>query len=707
MEIRIRELDEIIDLYKVAQNANGAILYKKGRAVLLACVAVDRHANIEGDFVPLTVQYIEKSYAAGKFPGGYIKREGKPNEFEILTSRLIDRSIRPLFPKGFFYPVQISVFVLSVDNALDLQVLALNAASLALYISDIPISISLNCIRIAKINDDFILNPRLDELAQSSIDLFVAGYGEQISMIEFKSNIDSLNEDLMMQALNLAKNKINEYSNIYEKYLNKHIKTPLEFLLKNILEKDSIDAIMEMAYDFIKKYYMNLAIDYLKDMAQSESSAKLEDLADIIFNGNKNEPFSKSFKHYLEDKNNLDEESCKKKIMLACHKIQREFMRDKILNEGIRADGRNIDEIREISIDTNLLPNAHGSALFARGQTQVLAVCTVGNNNDMQQVETLSNKQPQKFLFHYNFPSFCTGEAYPISSPTRRELGHGNLAKKALESSIRDEMRVIRIVSEVLSSNGSSSMASVCGGSISLFAAGLKPQFLIAGIAMGLIKEGEKYKILTDITGLEDYDGDMDFKVAGNENGITALQMDIKIKDISLEILQNALAAAKTARLKILALMQESMQNMQINMNLPQMEKILIKPHKIPLIIGQGGKTIRQILDNFEVSIDINKESGEISIFGSMDSILGAKERILKITTSPLDSLKIGDKYDGVIKKITDFGMFVEIKDGIDGLIRKEKLQNAGLNLGDYAEGAKLEVVIISKDNNKIELFIS
>ncbi len=683
MEIKIENNNEVETIYlnKVAKAANGAILYKKGKTSILATIATDTNANIEGDFLPLTVQYIEKSYANGKFPGGYIKREGKPNEFEILTSRLIDRSLRPLFPKSYRFPIQITIMVLSVDKELDLQTLSLNAASIALLISDLPINRAVNAARIGMIDNEFILNPTLEQMNKSSIDLFISGENENIFMIEFKSKIKELNEEQMMEAVKIAQQHINSTSKIYLQNFNNHIKPNLEINFED--SNFNIDT-----FNLIKDKYNKTLESCFLNMAKNENATLLNNIIKDIAN---NENYDKI------------------EVEIAVSKIKREFIRNKILNEEIRLDGRGLDEIREIDIETNLLPNAHGSTLFTRGQTQVLAVCTIGNDNDMQSYEMLTSKYPLKsnFIFHYNFPSFSTGEAYPIGSVSRRELGHGNLAKKALESSIRHDNRAIRIVSEVLESNGSSSMASVCGGSLSLFSAGIEPLFLVAGIAMGLIKEGDKYKILTDIMGIEDYDGDMDFKVAGNKDGITALQMDIKINDIDINIIKDSLLKAKEARLNILEKMEVAKNNIVLNDNTPITKIFQIPTNKISSIIGQGGKNIKDIIERFNINIDINKENGNVKLSGTnKENLDNAKDYILSSIFIKLDDFKIGDKYNGIIKRITDFGVFVELKDGIDGLVHNSKLIKNNIDTKQLAKNEILNVEIIAINDDKIELTI-
>lgn len=669
MEINLTNGESLV-LDEIARQANGALLLRQKKAVILAAVTMGNE-KIDGDFVPLTVQYIEKSYANGKIPSGFIKREGKPSEFEILTSRLIDRSIRPLFPKNFCHPVQISIFVLSADGE-DLQVLALNAASLALYISNIPINRTINAVRIGQIDDKFVINPT--NRAESKIDLFISGADENIFMIEFKSKCEALSESQMLEALNLAKNHIKETSNLYANALKNHIKTPLVLADSRESCEDFGAIFNKINADFGAKIQNILA-----SMAKSENNALLDNL-----------------KAQIAQECDFSEANTEKAIA----KIKREFIRTQILEKGIRLDSRPLDAIRPISIKTNILPNAHGSALFTRGETQVLAICTIGSENDAQIVESLQDFTPkrQKFAFHYNFPSFSTGEAYPIGSIGRRELGHGNLAKRALESSLNgDSDKVIRIVAEVLESNGSSSMASVCAGSLSLYAAGLSPQFLVAGIAMGLIKEGEKYAILTDIAGLEDFEGDMDFKVAGNSQGITALQMDIKISDISLEILREALEKARIARLKILSQMEEARAQIVPNDNAPKSLIFEIPSAKIPTLIGAKGSNIKGIIERFNITIDIAKDSGKITLFGANRANLeGAKDYILDFINT---DLKIGDRFEGKVKKITPFGAFIELKNGIDGLLR-----NARLNGRELAEGQSIAVEIIAINNDKIEL---
>ena len=678
MEIKLESNGEIFYLNKFAKQANGSIFYKNGKTALLATVTTDESESIEGDFLPLTVQYIEKSYANGKFPGGYIKREGKPNEFEILTSRLIDRSIRPLFPKNYKYQVQVTIITLSIDTNSDIQVLALNAACIALLISNIPLVGAINALRIGKIDGELILNPSPKQLIQSSIDLFIAGEGNNILMIEFKSNVNELNEEEMIEALEIAQKHINSTSLRYMQLFAAH--------KKDSIKLKSCDDI-SYALNHINENYQYKIQDSLFNMAKSESPSIIKNLIKDI-----------------SSSSGFDESDVRRAIGL----IRREYIRNKILYSDERLDGRGLDSIREINIETNILPSAHGSALFTRGETQVLCVCTIGSENDMQLYDSLTSKIPlkEKFLFHYNFPSFSTGETYSIGLPTRRELGHGNLAKKALESSIKSENRAIRVVSEVLESNGSSSMASVCGGSLSLAAAGVHSSFLVAGVAMGLVKEKGVYKILTDITGLEDYDGDMDFKVAGNNKGITALQMDVKV-NVDLGIIQEAIYKAKKARLHILHKMEIAKASIIPCENTPLVLSFDVPLNKISSIIGHGGKNIKEITSSFNVIIDINKNNGQISISSNnKNDITNAKDYILSSINVPIDSFNIGDRFKGKIKRIASFGIFVELRDGVDGLIHNTRLAKYNLKASSYKEDSLVDVEIIAINEGKVELSI-
>ncbi len=711
--IEINKNTEIFNIDKVAKQAAGAVLMRQGKSVVLATVAREEK-QVEEDFLPLTVQYIEKAYAAGKIPGGYVKRETKPSDAETLTARIIDRSLRPLFPKGYAYPTQIVVMVLSADPKVDLQVMSLNAASVALYLSDIPMKAPVCGVRIGKIDGNFILNPNNEELQNSTLDLYVAGVKDELLMIEMRAlpdqkeneifieapyadvltqttsqNMNELSEDEILEALNLAQKAILNGSNAYEEAFSKHEKNS-QIELKNEIEYPEILA-------FIENNFQKQIKEAINQMAKSERASELNKIAKEISN--------------LEIAKEWSEES----VLNTLAKVKRKLIREQILNEGKRADGRSLNEVRPISIETNILPNAHGSCLFTRGQTQALVVATLGGENDAQMIDLLTEKNPisERFMVNYNFPGFSVGEASPIKAPGRRELGHGNLAKRALYPSVDENYPyVIRLVSEILESNGSSSMATVCGGSLALKAAGVPSLKLVAGVAMGLIFKDNKYAVLTDIMGLEDHDGDMDFKVAGSKDGVTALQMDIKLGGIDQEILKQALYQAKEGRIHILNIMEEAAKEIIVNEEvLPKLELFSVDPSKIVDIIGQAGKTIKEIVEKFGVSIDLDREKGEVKIAGSQnEQIKAAKDYIINITSSQkgtkkgpkdkdISGFELGQEFQGIVKKIAPFGAFVELKNGVDGLLHSSKSKHLNLS-----ENQSLKVKISEIKNGKISV---
>lgn len=697
--IEVNNQIQIFDLNKVAKQASGAVLLRVKNTVVLATIARE-DTQVEEDFLPLTVQYLEKQYAAGRIPGGYVKRETKPGDFETLTSRIIDRSLRPLFPKGYAYPTQIVVMVLSADPEVDLQVVGLNAASVALYLSDIPVERPVCGVRVGHIDGEFVLNPSNSELKKSTLDLYVAGVKDELLMIEMRSlptltnditsmiamdpvvdmglcsefiqkqSMNEFDESKMLEAIKFANEAILNGSNAYEEAFKEYKKTPAQLEYKSEIENSDIAI-------YIDEFYKTEVKNAINQMAKSERASELVKIANQIA---------------LSD-TAISEGWDKDLILNILGKYKKKIVRGQIINESKRADGRGLKDVRPISIETNILPNAHGSCLFTRGQTQALVVATLGTDNDAQMSELLTEKTAvaDKFMFNYNFPGFSVGEASPIKAPGRRELGHGNLAKRALYPSIDlDSPYSIRLVSEILESNGSSSMASVCGGSLALRAAGVQSCKLVAGVAMGLVFEGDKHAVLTDIMGLEDHDGDMDFKVAGSKDGITALQMDIKLGGISHEVLKEALLQAKEAREHILNIMQEANNNIVINEDiLPKLELFSVDPSKIVDIIGQAGKTIKEIIEKFDVSIDLDREKGEVKVAGSQKGkVEAAKEYIIQITQKDLktrggkkevkniDNFKIGEEFDGEIKKIATFGAFVSLRDGVDGLLHISKIKS-------------------------------
>lgn len=697
--IEVNNQIQIFDLNKVAKQASGAVLLRVKNTVVLATIARE-DTQVEEDFLPLTVQYLEKQYAAGRIPGGYVKRETKPGDFETLTSRIIDRSLRPLFPKGYAYPTQIVVMVLSADPEVDLQVVGLNAASVALYLSDIPVERPVCGVRVGHIDGEFVLNPSNSELKKSTLDLYVAGVKDELLMIEMRSlptltnditsmiamdpvvdmglcsefiqkqSMNEFDESKMLEAIKFANEAILNGSNAYEEAFKEYKKTPAQLEYKSEIENSDIAI-------YIDEFYKTEVKNAINQMAKSERASELVKIANQIA---------------LSD-TAISEGWDKDLILNILGKYKKKIVREQIINESKRADGRGLKDVRPISIETNILPNAHGSCLFTRGQTQALVVATLGTDNDAQMSELLTEKTAvaDKFMFNYNFPGFSVGEASPIKAPGRRELGHGNLAKRALYPSVDlDSPYSIRLVSEILESNGSSSMASVCGGSLALRAAGVQSCKLVAGVAMGLVFEGDKHAVLTDIMGLEDHDGDMDFKVAGSKDGITALQMDIKLGGISHEVLKEALLQAKEAREHILNIMQEANNNIVINEDiLPKLELFSVDPSKIVDIIGQAGKTIKDIIEKFDVSIDLDREKGEVKVAGSQKGkVEAAKEYIIQITQKDLktrggkkevkniDNFKIGEEFDGEIKKIATFGAFVSLRDGVDGLLHISKIKS-------------------------------
>ena len=709
--------EESYSLNHVAAQANGAVWLTSGNTVILATVVVDETDFVDEDFLPLTVQYLEKSYAAGKFPGGFIKRETKPSDFEALTSRIVDRSLRPLFPKGFANPIQISILVLSSDDESDLQVLALNAASAALYVSDIDIFTSVSAVRVAKVEGEIVINPTLSQLGNSTLDLYLAGSRDDMLMIEMQAygsdelqmmemgmvepfvdplmsqqmmtlrQSNAMSEDELIEVLAQAQAELKSANTAYELAFKPHAKFAFE--LKYVLSE--IDTTM---VDYVRAQHTDDLKRGIAQMAKTERSKALRTIRKVI----------------MAEKPEWNEHELKKAI----EQVKRSMVRAQILDENVRADGRALTEVRPISIETNVLPSAHASALFTRGQTQALVVLTLGGAKDAQMYENLtdSGTQNEAFMVHYNFPGFSVGEPSPIGAPRRRELGHGNLAKRALEGATVRNGQTIRLVSEILESNGSSSMATICGGYMALRAGDIEVCDPIAGVAMGMIQEGNRHAILTDIMGLEDHDGDLDFKVAGTKEGITAMQMDIKLGGIALDVLKEALYQAKDARAHIIDIMVASEENIELNEGtLPSTDLFHIDPSFIGDIIGQAGKTIREIIEKFDVAIDIDKKKGSVKLTGkNRDGLKGARDHIEGIISgvesTPKVEYKVGDVVNGKVKKIVDFGAFIELPGGIDGLIHISKLSDGHISrVSDVvSEGDDIRVEIVEFKGNKIGL---
>lgn len=716
VELALQNKTEAYAFNQVAAQANGAAWLKCGNTVILATVVIDETDFVDEDFLPLTVQYVEKSYAAGKFPGGFIKRETKPSDFETLTSRIVDRSLRPLFPKGFANPIQITVMVLSADKEADLQVLALNAASAALYVSDVDIFNSVSAVRVAKIDGEIVFNPTLTQLQNSTLDLYLAGSKDDMLMIEMQTlgtdeveMVDSMaldpmiessmgaslpvrmsnamNEDELITVLASAQEALYEANSAYENAFKAYAKEPFE--LQRVVSEINSEMVA-----YVRENHSEDLKRGINQMAKTERSTALRTIR----------------KNIMNEKPQWDEHELKKAI----ESVKRSMVRSQILDEGVRADGRGLKEVRPISIETNVLPNAHASALFTRGQTQALVVLTLGGAKDAQMFENLtdSGTQNEAFMVHYNFPGFSVGEPSPIGAPRRRELGHGNLAKRALEGACVRNGQTIRLVSEVLESNGSSSMATVCGGYMALRAGDIEMADPIAGVAMGMVSEGDQHAILTDIMGLEDHDGDLDFKVAGSKEGITAMQMDIKLGGIHLDVLKEALYQAKEARAHIIDIMTGAEDRIELNEGtLPSTDLFHIDPSFIGDIIGQAGKTIRDIIERFDVTIDIDKKKGSVKLTGkNRDGLRGARDHIEGIVSgaAPVEKVeyKVGDVVKGKVKKIVDFGAFIELPGGVDGLIHISKLSDGHISrVSDViSEGDELMVEIVEFKGNKIGL---
>ena len=719
VSLELENREESYSFGDVAKQANGSAWLKSGQTVILATVVIDETEIVKDDFLPLTVQYIEKTYAAGKIPGGFFKRETKPSDFETLTSRIVDRSLRPLFPKGFGHPTQITIMVFSADNESDLQVLALNAASAALYTSDIDINTSVSAVRTAKIDDELVINPTLSQLQNSTLDLYLSGTKDDLLMIEMRTfgsekvevndmmldpmidptmgvdvtsshTSNALAEDELIAVFEKAQAELFTSNAKYEAAFESSKKQTVTLDLKAHTINDEM-------VSYVKENHLEDIANAMNQMAKSERSTALRQLR----------------KNIIATKTEWADVESEVELKDAIEKVKKEQVRSQILNERVRADGRALTEVRPITIDTNVLPSAHSSCLFTRGQTQALVVLTMGGPKDAQMFESLTDTQTQNenFMVHYNFPGFSVGEASPVMGTKRRELGHGNLAKRALEPIVNLDGQTVRLVSEILESNGSSSMATVCGGYMALKAADIDTSDTIAGIAMGMVSEGDNYAILSDIMGLEDHDGDMDFKVTGSKDGITAMQMDIKLGGISLNVLKEALYQAKEGRSHIIDIMLEAEKEIEFNDGvLPSVDLFHIDPSFIGEVIGQAGKTIREMIEKFEVAIDIDKKDGKVKITGkSKSGVAGARGHIEGIVNAPKVAkikYEVGDKYEGTVKRIVDFGAFVELPDGTDGLLHISKISDERVEkVSDvFKEGDKVTVEILEFKGNKISL---
>lgn len=659
-----------------------------GDTVLLSTVNRSKEPRKEADFFPLTVDYIEKFYAAGKFPGGFNKREGRPSTNATLTARLIDRPIRPMFPDGFNYDVHIVNTVFSYDEKNTPDYLGIIGSSMALMLSDIPFLGPVAGVVVGRKDGEFILNPTPAELEESELELSVAGTKDAVNMVE--AGAQELDEETMLAAIMFAHENIKKICAFQEEFAKAVGKEKIEFTKKEVLPlvKDFID---ENGMERLKAAVLTLG-----KKAREEAVDSLE--AELM------EAF------ILQNYEGVAEEELPEEVIdefkLYYHDLMKKLVREAILYHKHRVDGRKTTEIRPLYAETDVLPIPHGSAMFTRGETQAVVITTLGTKEDEQLVDDLEKEYFKKFYLHYNFPPYSVGEVGRMGSPGRRELGHGSLAERALRYVIPSEEvfpYTIRVVSEITESNGSSSQASICGGSLSLMAAGVPIKEHVAGIAMGLIKEGEEFTVLTDIMGLEDHLGDMDFKVAGTKNGITALQMDIKITGITEEIMRIALKQAHDARMEILELMNNTIpEPAPIKSTVPRIHQMKIATDKIAVLIGPGGKNIKGIIEKTGATVDIN-DDGNVSIFAKDEETLN---ETITLVNSYVKDVEVGEIYKGRVVSITKFGAFMEILPGKEGLLHVSEISHERVaNVEDVLKvGDIFDVKVISTDNGKISL---
>jgi polyribonucleotide nucleotidyltransferase len=671
----------ILETGLMAKQASGAVVARYGDTVVLSTAVASKVERENVDFLPLTVDYQEKAYAAGRIPGGFFKREGRQTEKETLTSRLIDRPIRPLFPEGYYYDTQIIANVLSIGDESSMDLMGMIASSAALAISDIPFRGPIGAVRIGFVDGKYLINPGQKELEATRLNLVVAGTADHIMMVE--GGADELTEEQMLEALEIAHREI-----------------------KKIVALQN-----ELAGNVGKPKRAVKTVEIDKDLAAQVASLAMDRLRTSIIIPNKMER-QKTLDALLDDiKQKLKKEGDPTRnvqISTIFFSLEKDEVRKIILEKNVRTDGRKPNEIRPISSSVGLLPRTHGSALFTRGETQALAVATLGTSDDEQRIDSLEGEYFKTFMLHYNFPPFSVGETKPLRGPGRREVGHGALAERALKAMIPSKQEfpyTIRLVSDILESNGSSSMATVCGGTLALMDAGVPIKAPVAGIAMGLIKEGEKVIVLSDILGLEDHLGDMDFKVTGTSTGITALQMDMKIGGITLDVMRRALQQAKEGRLHILGKMLETLPAPRKNLNpfAPRIISMQINPDKIKDVIGSGGKVIRSIVEQTGAKIDI-EDSGVINIASSDEAAANKAKEIIR---GIVQEAEVGKLYMGKVRKIMDFGAFVEIFPGTDGLLHISQISDRRLEkvTDELKEGDEVLVKVLEIDRQgKIRL---
>jgi polyribonucleotide nucleotidyltransferase len=660
---------------EIARQAHGAVVVNMEDTVVLCTVVAAKEAKAGQDFLPLTCDYIEKTYAAGKIPGGFFKREGRPSEKETLTSRLIDRPIRPLFPESFYNEVQVVAQVLSCNPEVDPDIPAMIGVSAALTISGIPFSGPIGAARVGYVNGQYLLNPTATQLKESQLNLVVAGTEHAVLMVE--SEAGELAEEVMLGSVVFG---------------HEQMKTAIQAI------NDLADQAAKPAWDWKPQEKDAALVARLKDLAEADLRAAFK----LRQKQTRSEAIDGIWKRVFEDigvgKEDGPDANAVKEI---CFDLESKIVRGQILDGEPRIDGRDTRTVRPITVRVGVLPRAHGSALFTRGETQALVVATLGTGRDEQIIDALMGEYKERFMLHYNMPPYATGETGRMGSPKRREIGHGRLAKRALSATLPSPEEFaysMRVVSEITESNGSSSMASVCGGSLALMDAGVPMKAHVAGIAMGLIKEGRRFAVLTDILGDEDHLGDMDFKVAGTERGVTALQMDIKIEGITKEIMQVALDQAREGRMHILGVMKEALEGSrtEISSYAPRIIKIKINPEKIRDVIGKGGIVIRGLQEETGTTIEIS-DDGTVSIACvNADGGLAAKKRIEDITAD----VEVGRVYDGTVLKLLDFGAIVQLLPGKDGLLHISQISHERVNnVSDHLkEGQQVKVKVLEAD---------
>ncbi len=663
LDFRGRKL--IVEIGELAKQAHGAVLVRYGDTVILSTAVVSKNANVLSDFFPLMVLYQEKLYSVGKIPGGFIKREGRPTDNATLAARMIDRPMRPMFPENFRNEVQIVNTVLSVDQDNSPELAAMFGSSLATSISKIPFDGPIAGVKVGRINGEFIINPTAEELEETDIELTVAGTKEAINMVE--SGSKEVSENDMLDALMFGHEAVKELCEFEEKIIAECGQEKMEYEVLEITEE------LKNEVRSLSEENLNKAMRILDKTEKYEAIDKVKE--DVVAK-------------YENENQDLKDDELKElltKVKLVLEEIEYEIFRKIVVKEHTRADGRAMDEIRPLSTDIDLLPRTHGSALFTRGQTQALGVVTLGALGEHQILDGLSLEAEKRFMLHYNFPQFSVGETGRYGAPGRREIGHGALGERALSQVIPSEEEfpyTIRVVSEILESNGSSSQASICAGCMALMAAGVPIKAPVAGIAMGLITDGDDYTILTDIQGMEDHLGDMDFKVAGTRNGICALQMDIKIKGITKEILKGALEQAKKARMQILDVIEAQIKEprKEVSKYAPKTMTFEINPNKIKDVIGKGGEMITKIIleaSNVKAVTDVNavkvdlEDDGRVIIYHSDQEIINKTAEMIKEVVREVEDGKV---YTGKVVKVEDFGCFVELWPGTEGLVHVSHL---------------------------------